>query len=85
MKLEYLNERFLQSNPHDSNEWQVDLIRSIREKMLLPRPDPIRATKAQFNWLLWLCDINPTATSNGVEFVRVTGLNENFLDVIKCK
>jgi hypothetical protein len=85
MTLTHLNNCFAQTSPLSTRQAQTDLVRSIREALLLPRPDPIKVEEDNFQWLLSLTDSNLTATSNGVEFVRVTGLNENFVDVTKNK
>jgi hypothetical protein len=83
MKLEHLNQRFLESNPYEANPLGVALVRSIREKLLTPRPAPLHAGVDLFTWLLEMTDTNPTATSQGVRFVRITVGAENFVDVIE--
>ena len=82
MTLNHLNAKFLQSNPVPATPYGTALVRSIRESLLLDRPEPLTVGSELFEWLMEVTESTPTATTNGVEFVRVTGLNENFVDVI---
>lgn len=84
MTLDHLNQKFLQSNPYEVNPMETALIKVIREYILLRNiGNPIVAGEPLFKWLMELTDTNPTATSQGNRFIRITGNDENFIDVIE--
>ena len=83
MTLAHLNKKFLQSNPFEVNPMETALVRTIRAGLLRPRPTQIHAVQDHFKWLLELTDTNPTATRLGTRFIRITGNDENFIDVIE--
>lgn len=81
MTLTHLNQSLLDSPALPVTRYGNDLVKSIRESLLLHRPEPLRVPEQSFRWLLSLTETKPTATTNGVQFVRVQS-GENFVDVI---
>lgn len=84
MTLTHLNKKFLQSNPYEANPYGTALVKTIREKLLLPGKTQIDVEENTFEWLLEMTDSTPTASTLGNNFIRITsGDGESFVDVIQ--